>query len=212
MQLLESLVEFIRATTPESEEKTLPKNPDAEDLELRNIQNATERHLLEYERSCNESVLTLVGLDLSLSLGLNSAVTWLLLNTLQTLTPDFTGLTFHFLNFSLNTFGTLPYLASDKVNKKYLLPLTLARVALSYTVNGKIIGTIDNRVNSSLQSYKELKTEIRDYENAYKQNKNKCDGFCMPGLNEIFILAISIVFVIIGNKIFFNKGDNTPFS
>jgi hypothetical protein len=188
--MLGQLLEFIQSTSVADEpEKNLPKNPDANDLELRNSGNATERHLLEIERQCNQSILSLVGLDLSLSLGLNASVTWLIFNCLQTLTPDFSGLTFHFLSLSVNTFATLPYLANDRVNKKYLFPLTLGRVALGYSVNGRIIQAIESRIESSKQNLVDLKTEIQAYENGYKK---PVESFNFPGFNLVFVVLLGI--------------------
>jgi hypothetical protein len=201
--MIAQLLEFIQATTtPDEPNKNIPKNPDATDLELRNSANATERHLLEIERECNQSILSLVGLDLSISLGLNASVTWLVLNCLQSLTPDFSGLTFHFLSMSVNTFATLPYLTNDKVNKKYLFPLTLGRIALGYSVNGRIIQAIETRIDSSKQNLEELKAEIQAYENGYVSPK---ENFNFPGFNTVFIVllgvsALSFILKFTGNE------------
>jgi hypothetical protein len=198
--MIEQLLGFISATTTADEpEKNIPKNPDATDLELRNSANATERHLLEIERQCNQSILSLVGLDLSISLGLNASVTWLVLNCLQTLTPDFSGLTFHFLSMSVNTLATLPYLANDRVNKKYLFPLTLGRIALGYSVNGRIIQAIESRIITSKQNLIDLKTEIQAYENGYKTPKN---DFVFPGFNEVSIVLLIVGGIAMVNKLF----------
>lgn len=131
-----------------------------------NSANSTERHLLDYEKEFESNNFEGLGLDLSLTVLINGGYCLFILNSLSSLTPDFSGLTFHMLSIALNSFISLPHLANDKIAQKkyYLAVLTLARVTLTSGVNATVINGIDKTVRISNQSYRDIKTEICIYE------------------------------------------------
>lgn len=168
--MLENFTQLFQQTLSQEEQSLTEK------LEEKNSTNSSERHLLEHEES-NAEVLTKVGLDYSFTLLVNSTTTWLIFNQLKFITPDFSGVFFHLFIIAVALLMNLPYLTEKTVNRKYLFVLTTGRLLVAFTVNSRILSTIDNKVNSSKLAYDELKTEVKNYETKVENNNPPLWGY-----------------------------------
>lgn len=155
--MLENFTQLFQETLNQDEQSLTEK------LEEKNSSNSSERHLLEYEET-NAEVLTKVWLDLSFTLLINSTTAWLIFNQLKYITPDFSGIFFHLFIVAVALLMNLPYLTEKTVNRKYLFVLTSGRLLVAFTVNSRIISTIDSKVTSSKVAYEDLKIEVKNYE------------------------------------------------
>lgn len=142
--------EDLEGTQPES----LPKTPET----------ATVRHLQEFEAELDDDNSDLIGLDLALTVGINGSYVLFLLSSLTTLTPGFSAFSFHLLSIALNSVISLPQLAKERVNKKYVAGLTVARLGITSGINGTVINKIEKGSDQSEEGHESIITEIREFE------------------------------------------------
>lgn len=201
MQMLDTLKNLIGNNNDAANVEQI--DPDNEEnIILPDSTNASERHLLEYEEELSSEMVDMLGQDLSLTVCVNSAYIFWLLSTLNNLTPDFTGWIFHLLSLSLNSCISLNHLSGKKINMKYLILLTVARLSLTQSVNGLLINRIDSAVQVSLESKKTIIEEIKQFEGNNSVAK-KPDMLMQSGI----ALSLCIMVVLIVRSLFNRKKD-----
>lgn len=169
--------EDLEGTQPES----LPKTPET----------ATVRHLAEFEQELDDDNSDLIGLDLSLTVGINGAYVLFLLNNLTTLTPGFGAFSYHLLSIALNSVISLPQLAKERVNKKYVAGLTVARLGITSGINGTIINKIEKGSEQSETGHESIITEIREFE-GFKEEQPPISMEQVGIVSGIILLTIII--------------------
>lgn len=162
-----------------------------EQLEQENSQNVTERHLLvaekEYEDSGN---LAKYGIQISAGGVVNSFITYGILHSINAVSLSFNPMTFLLLTTGINTMTSV--MSADKnASPKVNLLLGSAKFVVNMSVNGSLIGQINNKTNDSRVVVESIRREIENYENGYQEQTTDYGLIAM--IITAFITAIFII-------------------
>lgn len=174
-------------------------------VNARGIENATERHLNEYEVNYDASILkSILVLDFSLTVTVNSMYSLFLLYALDGISSSFSPIPFHILSAAFNTAMGTALLSGKKIEKKYVIGMMVSRIGLTSSVNGVVLNKIQEKVDISRQTEAIIVESIKEFE-GYQQPEQSQWHEIASGL----LIAVAVLGIIgkIGLK--FLSGGNT---
>jgi hypothetical protein len=154
--------------------------------------NAPLRHLDDKEIKLKSNTQAIIIKELGITVVLNAAGTFLINQSLATITNDF-NVIFPLMGLlGINTLSSLTILGDEKA-KKFFFPIAGCRVLISASINGQKLMQINKEFESSKQVYQKLNTEIQNFENGYKPESKASFDFGIIGI----VIAVIIVFKMI---------------
>lgn len=163
-----------------------------EQIEQKNPDNVTERHLLLSEDDTEKQIELLQTLrGFAVSTTLNAFITLTVLEAVKSVTLTFNPFTFFVISTGLNL--AVSAASSDK-NKKPITNLSIGagKFAINLVVNGSLISNLNEKVGESKIIVKGIKQEIRNYEAGYKDNSGFDMILVAPIIAIIIFLAIGV--------------------
>ena len=168
------------------------------------IDNATERHVNEYEVNYNASInKNMLVMDFSLTITANSVYSLFLLAALKGITESFSPIPFHIASAAINAALGTALLSSKEINKKYVIGMMISRIGLTTAVNGVVLSTINERVDISRQTEQKITEQIDDF-NGVKPPTTPPFYDMIAGVLGIIVAGTFGIKILLG---FFTKGD-----
>ena len=168
------------------------------------IDNATERHVNEYEVNYNASInKNMLVMDFSLTITANSLYSLFLLAALKGITESFSPIPFHIASAAINASLGTALLSSKEVNKKYVIGMMISRIGLTTAVNGVVLGTINERVDISRQTEQKIIQQIDNF-NGVKPEITPPLYDMIAGVLGILVAGAFGLKILLG---FFTKGE-----
>ncbi|NJM21217.1 MAG: hypothetical protein HC907_22125 [Richelia sp. SM1_7_0] len=163
-----------------------------EQIEQKNPNNVTERHLLLSEDDTEKQIELLETLrGFAVSTTLNAFITLTVLEAVKSVTLTFNPFTFFIISTGLNL--AVSAASSDK-NKKPITNLSIGvgKFAINLVVNGSLINNLNEKVGESKIIVEGIKQEIQNYEAGYKDNSGFDMMLAAPIIAIIIFLAIRV--------------------
>jgi hypothetical protein len=185
--MITELVDLLKSGETPEPETTLEK------LEQKNTENASERHILEFEEDYDSKILiTRIVTEFGVSLATCGGVQILLMTSFKAASAVFSSIPLSLLTVGVNL-GSAVVTSDNRRKIGYKLTLGGCKFLVNTAINGNVAWFANQEIQNTKQSVETLKAEIAAYENGYKQQ---------PGLplESILIGSILIGLVLIGLK------------
>jgi len=141
---------------------------ESEKLEQKNSENASERHLLEFETHYDNDSLPAIGKQVSIAVVAGAGTNFLLLKGIESVSMSFNPLPSALAMFAINTM--ISAATSDKERTfGYNLLMGISKLALNTAVNGSLLGQTVTRHRESVATVESIQAEIKRYEAGYKE-------------------------------------------
>lgn len=185
--MITELVDLLKSGETPEPETTLEK------LEQKNTENASERHILEFEEYYDSQLFVpRVAKELTTTVIASQGINYILLSAIEAV-----GFSFSPIPTSLITLGVnlaTAAITSDnrkKIGQRFLLGG--CKFTVNTAINGSLVWRTTEKHSKSVEVVEAIKAEIAAYENGYKQQ---------PGLplESLLIGSILIGLVLIGLK------------
>lgn len=162
------LNQFLSAIQSNSIESN-SKPTTLEKLEQCNSDNASERHLLEFEENFDNDKTASIGKELSSTVLAGSVSSFILLRGIESITIDFNPIPLGLLMFAASCITAT--ITSDNQHKlAYKLLMGFAKITISAAINGSLLGSMNSKYHHSVQVVDSIQSEIKRYENGYKSS------------------------------------------
>lgn len=139
-------------------------------------------------RERNAQLLT----DLSVSALANIAISWGLVISALALTPSFNPFAWGLLIAGVNGLGSLPLLARENADVKYVLTLTGGRLAIAGVINGGLVSRLGTQASSDAAAINYLIETVATYQAGFPPAPPapKFAGNVIVGAGAIALLLI----------------------
>jgi hypothetical protein len=160
--MLSNILDFVKDREPEIELSTLEK------LEQKNSENASERHLLEYEENYDSKLISIqIFKELTVSTTLCSGLQFALLKAVEGIDYSFNPFPLGFLMMATNLGNSL--ITSDSRKKSgYRLLMGACKFGVNTSINSTLLTRMTTKHQKSVAAINTIKAEIAAYESGYK--------------------------------------------
>lgn len=159
-----------------------------EQLEQTNSDNATERHLVEFEKDYDDKlILPTIGQELAVSTFAGSFTQYFLLGAVESIGFSFNPIPLGLLLLTGNL--TTAVITSDKRKKfAYKILMSAAKFSINTAVNSNLMMQAVTKHQQSVATVESIRQSIKDYENGYKPPSSL-------SIEQIGIVVIILLFL-----------------
>jgi hypothetical protein len=163
----------------------------ATELEQKNSDNASERHLLEFETYYDNDSLPAIGKQVSIAIVAGAGTNFLLLKGIESVSMTFNPIPSALAMLAISTMISAATTDKER-NFGYNLLMGISKLALNTAVNGSLLGQTVTRQKETVATVESIQTEISRYEAGYKEPKN---DWTMIGICILLTVIVTTVVI-----------------
>jgi hypothetical protein len=138
------------------------------ELEQKNSENASERHLLEFETHYDNDSLPAIGKQVSITIVAGAGTNFLLLKGIESVSMTFNPIPSALAMLAISTMISAATTDKER-NFGYNLLMGISKLALNTAVNGSLLGQTMTRHRETVATVESIQIEIDRYEAGYKE-------------------------------------------